>query len=273
MTKIDERAQGLKRVSCPVGFSWANLKAELRAIWESNIKVWKIELAYPISFLRHCIQPLVMLLPFLLYGLVLIGGRYSETLQGFLGTVNPVDVVTYIFTGYMVMGFIGTAIWAMGFSIRREQWFGTLEAIYVTPTSRLSLVLGMALHSTMHQSISVGIEFLVIYAVFGLALNVQGILPALTIFVLMMFALYGLSPVAYPLAVLPNVVRQASGVFPTGAALTGMRSFLMEGYPSQGVGTIFLHLLALDAAWILFGILVFYLVDVYIRRRGSLGKY
>jgi len=31
------------------GFSWANLKAELRAIWESNIKVWKIELAYPIS--------------------------------------------------------------------------------------------------------------------------------------------------------------------------------------------------------------------------------
>jgi len=301
MTKKGEGMQGSKRVSCPVGFSWANLKAELRAIWESNVKVWKIELAYPISFLRQCVQPLVMLLPFLLYGLILIGGRYSEVLQGLLGTVNPVDVVTYIFTGYMVMGFIGTAIWAMGFSIRREQWFGTLEAIYVTPTSRLSLVLGMALHSTLHQSISVGIEFLVIYAVFGLALKIQGILPALAIFALMMFALYGfgilisalalflkegwivaeglysilmiLSPVAYPLAVLPNVARQASGVFPTGSALIGMRSFLMEGYPSQGVGTIFLHLLALDAAWILFGILVFYLVDVYIRSRGSLGKY
>ncbi|MCW4055765.1 MAG: ABC transporter permease, partial [Candidatus Bathyarchaeota archaeon] len=247
MTKKDERMQGFQKVSCPVGFSWANLKAELRAIWDSNVKVWKIELAYPLSFLRQCVQPLVMLLPFLLYGLVLVGGRYSEALQGLLGTLNPVDVVTYIFTGYMVMGFIGTAIWGMGFSIRREQWFGTLESIYVTPTSRLSLVLGMALHSTMHQSISVTIEFLVIYAVFGLALNVQGILPALTIFALMMFALYGfgvlisalalflkegwiiaeglysilmiLSPVAYPLAVLPNVARQASGVFPTGSAL------------------------------------------------------
>jgi ABC-2 type transport system permease protein len=242
-----------------------------------------------------------MLLPFLLYGLVLIGGRYSETLQGLLGTVNPVDVVTYIFTGYMAMGFIGTAIWAMGFSIRREQWFGTLESIYVTPTSRLSLVLGMALHSTIHQSMSVGIEFLVIYTVFGLALNIQGILPALTIFALMMLALYGfgilisslalflkegwivaeglysilmiLSPVAYPLAVLPNVARQASGVFPTGPGLIGMRNFLMEGYPSQAIGTIFLHLLVLDAAWILFGILVYYLIDIYIRRRGSLGKY
>jgi ABC-type polysaccharide/polyol phosphate export permease len=159
----------------------------------------------------------------------------------------------------------------------------------------------MALHSTMHQSISTGIEFLAIYTVFGLALNIQGILPALTIFALMMFALYGfgilisalalflkegwivaeglysilmiLSPVAYPLAVLPNVVRQASGAFPTGPALVGMRSFLMEGYPSQRIGTIFLHLVALDAAWILFGILVFYLVDIYVRSRGSLGKY
>ncbi|UCE43941.1 MAG: ABC transporter permease [Candidatus Bathyarchaeota archaeon] len=301
MTKEDREKQGLKPVSCPVGFSWANLRAELRAIWESNVKVWKIELAYPISFLRECIQPLVMLLPFLLYGLVLIGGRYSEALQGLLETASPVDVVTYIFTGYMVMGFIGTAIWAMGFSIRREQWFGTLESIYVTPTSRLSLVLGVALHSTLHQCISVSIEFLVIYAVFGLGLKIQGILPALTIFALMMFALYGfgvlisalalflkegwivaeglysilmiLSPGAYPLAVLPNVVRQVSGVFPTGPAMIGMRSLLMDGYPPQAIGTIFLHLLALDAAWILFGILVYYLVDIYIRRRGSLGKY
>lgn len=301
MTKTNKKKQELQHVSCPTGFSWANLKAELRAIWESNVKIWKIELAYPISFLRQCIQPLVMLLPFLIYGLVLIGGRYSEPLQELLGTVNPVDIVTYIFTGYLIMGFIGTAIWAMGFSIRREQWFGTLESIYVTPTSRLSLVLGMALHSTIHQSISTGIEFIAIYAVFGLALKIQGILPALTIFALMMLALYGfgilisalalflkegwvvaeglysilmiLSPVAYPLAVLPTIARQASGIFPTGPALIGMRSFLMEGYPTQGLCPIFLHLLALDAAWILFGILVFYLADIYLRSRGSLGKY
>ncbi|NIP67361.1 ABC transporter permease [Candidatus Bathyarchaeota archaeon] len=301
MTETDHSRQVPKKVSCPGGLSWANLRAELRAIWESNVKVWKIELAYPLSFLRQSVQPLVMLLPFLLYGLVLVGGRYSEPLQGLLGTVNPVDVVTYIFTGYMIMGFIGTAVWGMGFSIRREQWFGTLESIYVTPTSRLSLVLGMALHSTMHQSISTGIEFLTIYVIFGLALKIQGILPALIIFALMMFALYGfgvlisalalflkegwivaeglysvlmvLSPVAYPLAVLPNIVRRVSGAFPTGPALVGMRSFLLEGYPPQRMGGVFLHLLALDGAWILFGILVFYLVDAHVRSRGSLGKY
>jgi len=253
------RGHRLRETTCPTGFNWTNLKAELRAIWECNVKAWKIELAYPISFIRECISPLIMLLPFLIYGLVLIGGRYSENLELLVGTG---DVVTFLFTGYLIMGFIGTAVWAMGFSIRREQW---------------------------------------IYLIFGIALKIGGILPALGIFALMMLALYGfgilvsalslvlkegwivaeglhsimmiLSPVAYPLIVLPNLAQQVSVVFPTAPALVGIRAFLMENYTPEVVGNIFLHLLALDIAWILFGIFVFHLTDIYVRRRGGLEKY
>lgn len=298
MKKADQKGGRLKEIKCPTGFTWSNLKAELRAIWESNIKAWKIDLAYPISFIRQCLSPFIFLLPFIIYGLAIIGGRYSENLEKLVGTG---DVVTFIFTGYMIMGFIGTAVWAMGFSIRREQWFGTLESIYVTPTSRLSLVLGMALHSTMHQSLGTLIEFAAIYLIFGLALQIQGILPALVIFALMMFALYGfgilvsalslvlkegwivaeglhsimmiLSPVVYPLIVLPNIAQQMSAIFPTAPALVGMRAFLIENYTPEVLGNIFLHLLALDAAWILFGIFVFHLTDLYVRKKGSLEKY
>ncbi len=287
-----------RKVPFPSGFTVANLKAELRAIWESNVKEWKLELAYPVGFLRSLIEPIVFILPLLLYGLVLVGGRYSENLKQLVGTG---DIVSFIFVGYMIMGFIGTAARAMGFSIRREQWFGTLESIYTTPTNRLSLVLGMALHSTVHQSISTSIELTVIYAVFGVALKIQGILPTLAIFALMMFALYGfgifvsalgvilqegwivaeglqsimtlLSPVTYPLAVLPNFARQMSTVFPTAPALEGMRSFLIEDYTLKTVGNVFLHLLALDIAWIIFGVIIFYLIDRYVRGRGTLGKY
>lgn len=298
MNKNRVKGHELGEVTCPTGFNWTNLKAELRAIWESSIKAWKIELAYPISFLRQSVSPLIILLPFLIYGMVLVGGRYSENLERMVGTG---DVVTFIFTGYVIMGFIGTAVWAMGFSIRGEQWFGTLESIFVTPTSRLSLVLGMALHSTVHQSIGTAVEFAIIYAVFGLGLKIGGILPALGIFVLMMLALYGfgilvsalslvlkegwivaeglhsimmiLSPVVYPLVVLPTVAQQASAIFPTAPALVGMRVFLIENYQPEVIGNIFLHLLALDAAWILFGILVFHLTDIYVRKKGSLEKY
>jgi len=298
MKKPNDKTHRLREVSCPTGWTWTNLKAELRAIWENNVKEWKIELAYPVAFIRQCFSPLVFLLPFLIYGLVLVGGRFSENLLKLVGTG---DIVTFIFTGYIIMGFIGTAVWAMGFSIRKEQWYGTLESIYITPTSRLSLVFGMALHSTGHQAIGTLLQIVVIYSVFGLALKITGMLPALLIFALMMFALYGfgilisslglilkegwivaeglhsilqiLSPVAYPLLVLPTVAQQASSVFPTAPALVGMRTFLIEGYRPETVGNVFLHLLALSAAWILFGIFIFRLADVYVRKRGSLEKY
>jgi len=292
------REYRLREVNCPTGFNWGNLKAELKAVWESNVKDWKIEFAYPVSFIRQLISPLVFLLPFLLYGIALVGGRYSENLAQLVGSG---DVVTFIFTGYMLMGFIGTAVWAMGFSIRRESWFGTLEAIYVTPSSRLGQVLGMALHSTVHQTLGTIIQLIVIYFTFGLALKIEGILPALGIFALMMLALYGfgivisalglilkegwvvsdslysimtiLSPVAYPLIVLPTVAQQASALFPTAPALIGMRSFLIENYHAEAFGNVFLHLLALGAAWILFGVVVFRLTDVYVRKRGLLKKF
>jgi len=288
----------MRQVNCPTGFNWSNLKAELKAVWESNVKDWKIEFAYPVSFIRQLISPIVFLLPFLIYGLVLVGGEYSENLALLVGTG---DVVAFIFTGYMLMGFIGTAVWAMGFSIRRERWFGTLEAIYVTPTSRLGQVLGMALHSTIHQIFATVIQLIVIYLTFGLALKIQGVLPALGIFALMMLALYGfgivisalglilkegwvvsdslysimmiLSPVAYPLIVLPTIAQQASALFPTAPALIGMRSFLIEGYQAEAFGNVFVHLLILGAAWILFGIIVFRITDGYVRKRGMLTKF
>lgn len=298
MTKTDKKKTRLGEVRCPTGFTWSNLKAELRSIWASNIKAWKIDLAYPISFLRQCLSPLIFLLPIIIYGISLIGGRYSEPLEKLVGTG---DVVTFIFTGYVVMGFIGTSIWAMGTSLRREQWFGTVESIYVTPTSRLSLVLGMALHSTIHQTIGTLLEFVAIYLLFGFTLQIQGVIPALVIFGLMMFALYGfgilvsaltlllkegwivaegihsiiriLSPIAYPLVVLPTIAQQASQILPPAPALMGMRTFLIENYTAEKMSNVFLHLLALDAAWILFGILVFHLIDIYIRKKDELGKY
>jgi len=299
MEKLRDRKYLSRKVACPVGFTLANLKAELRAIWECNIKEWKIELAYPISFVRACVEPVIFLLPFLVFGLVLVGGQnFSKVLETSVGTG---DIVTFIFSGYMIMGFIGTAVWAMGFSIRKEQWYGTLESIYVTPTNRLSLVLGMALHSMVHQSIGTILEFGVIYAIFGFALKIEGILPALAIFALMMFALSGfgifisaltlilkegwivsegfhsiimiLSPVAYPLLVLPNVAQQASLLLPTTPGLIGMRTFLLQDYRPEIVGNVFLHLLALDVAWMLFGVTIFYLIDIYIRKSGTLGKY
>jgi ABC-type multidrug transport system permease subunit len=288
----------LREVKCPHGFNWSNLKAELRAIWECNVKGWKLDFAYPVNFVRKLLYPIVYMLPYFLYGLVLIGGRYSENLASLVGTG---DVVSFIFTGYILMGFIGTALLAIGSSMRNEQWFGTVTGVYVMPASRLGQVLGMALHSTIQNCICTLIQFIFVYVVFGLVLNIEGLLPALGIFALMMLALYGfgiggsvlilllkegwvvyeviysvmsiLSPIAYPLTVLPTLAQQASAIFPTAPAMIGMRTYLMPGYQPEVVSNVFLHLLVLAGLWILFGVLMFNLMDKYMRKRGLLEKF
>lgn len=67
-------------------------------------------------------------------------------------------------------------------------------------------------------------------------------------------------------------MQQVSKVFPTAHALIGMRSFLIENYTPEVIGNVFLHLLALDVAWIVFGVLTFSFTDAYVRKRGTLEK-
>jgi hypothetical protein len=62
-------------------------------------------------------------------------------------------------------------------------------------------------------------------------------------------------------------------VFPTATALIGMRTFLIENYTPEVIGNVFLQLLVLDLAWIIFGIIIFSVTDMYVRKRGTLGKY
>ena len=132
-------------------------------------------------------------------------------------------------------------------------------------------------------------------------MNFEGILPALLIFGLMLFALYGfgiviaalslilkegwivsdsfysimtiLSPVAYPLTILPTLAQQASAIFPTAPALIGMRTFLIENYVPEVITNVFFHLTALSIIWIIFGIFIFHITDKYVRKRGMLKKF
>jgi len=52
-----------------------------------------------------------------------------------------------------------------------------------------------------------------------------------------------------------------------------MRTFLLQDYRPEVVGNMFIALLLLYSAWILFGSFIFRLTDIYVRKRGSLEKY
>jgi ABC-2 type transport system permease protein len=269
-----------------------------RAINAENIKEWKIELTYKPDFIRQFFEPFVYLFPYFLYGFALLGGRYSEHLRSITGIS---DMVAYTFIGYLFIGFLNTACWAMGFSLRKEQWFGTLETIFVAPVPRWVYVAGMALHSTCHQGLIMLIQAVVITTFFAIVLQMSGMFVTLAVVLLMLLGLYGLgiivagltialkqwwvvsealstlivvvTPIAYPLAVLPIVLRKASMFLPTTYGIIGVRHLLLGEELVVSMPTIFLRLTLILIVWLTFGMIVFLIMDRYGRRKGSLSIY
>ncbi len=269
-----------------------------RAIWAENIKEWKIELCYKADFARTLIDPVIFLLPYLLYGLALVGQRNSESLRQLVGTS---DIITFVTLGYIFIGFMNMALWAMGFSLRKEQFFGTLESVFAAPVPRWVFTLGMACHSVMHQGLIIAVQLVAIFAIFSITVSPAGILPSLAIVGVMLVALYGIgmmmaattlifkqgwivseilasvvmviTPIAYPLAVLPVFMQKAAMAVPTTYGILGVRHFLLGEEMGFSVGTAFLRLSVLCVAWVAFGLLVFAVIDRWTRRSGTLSHY
>ena len=273
----------------------------LRAINAENIKEWRIEWKYKPDFFRQFIGPFIYLMPYFLYGIAVLGGRFSEHLRSLTGVS---DMIAYTFIGYLIMGFLNTACWAMGWSLRKEQWYGTLDTVFAAPVPRWVYVAGMAFHSTLHQGIIMMFQAFIISLVFAISFKTTGttgVLSVLFIVALMLFSLYGLgvliagltiglkqwwvlsetlstlmvivTPIAYPLVVLPIFLRKVSLFLPTTYGVMGVRHLLLGEHISFDLGTIFLRLSLILVVWVTFGMGVFLLMDRYGRKKGFVSLY
>jgi len=270
----------------------------IRAINAENMKEWRIEWKYKPDFFRQFLAPFIYLLPYILYGVALLGGRYSDHLQSLTGVR---DMVAYTFVGYLILGFLNTACWAMGWSLRKEQWYGTLDTIFAAPVPRWVYVAGMAAHSTCHQGLIMIFQAAVITFFFSIIFKTSGILPMLLIVVLMVIGLYGLgvliagltiglkqwwvisealstlmvivTPIAYPLAVLPVFIRKISLLLPTTYGVLGVRHLLLGEQLELELGSIFIRLGIILVVWVAFGLGIFAIMDKYGRKKGFVSLY
>jgi ABC-2 type transport system permease protein len=137
--------------------------------------------------------------------------------------------------------------------------------------------------------------------IFNLLIDTSGLIPAMGVVALMLVALYGIgmmvaslalifkagwiiaealhsvisvvTPIAYPLAVLPIFLRKASYFFPTTYGVLTIRHFLIGEDMGFSVGTSLFRLSLLCVAWAAFGLFIFSVVDRKTRREGTLGHY
>ena len=273
-------------------------KAELRAASAIAIKQWQVEFSYPLSVLWFILMPFLWFIPSLIAGAAVAGGSESAYLSELAGTT---DWLTYIAIGSAFTGLAVSLIWGTGFALRREQNVGTLETLMTTPMRRDTLVWGSTLHNIQHGGLGVVLQLGVSIILFGINLNLWGVLPALGIIGLSIIGLQGLvfavvcivllakqawmvveflssilfliAPMTYPIAVLPPILQYISYGSPLTWSVEGFRGFLMGALTGPMLLTTIVALIILDVIFITLGVLLFSRAERYVRSKGALSQF
>ncbi len=272
------------------------LTEEWRAIRATIRKRWQISLRYPLSFIFWTLSPILFLLPMLIYSSFIAGGRYSENLRELAGTA---DVWLFVGIGLVTMRFVLAIMWESTYSIREEEFLGTIEAVYVAPISRFSMILGNTLFSAQRASFVLAIQLLAVWVIFpevtvvgifcalgyaiiaivfvqGLAMILSGIVLTLKqgwkIIFTMEMLLGIITPAAFPLDILPQTIRSISIWSPFTIIIEGFRKSILEGMPPHILRDI-TYLTITSMGIYLIGLFSFYRMERSLRERGLIGKY
>jgi ABC-2 type transport system permease protein len=254
---------------------------------------------YPGQLALEIIIPIVFAAMPMLLGRASAGGDAAANFQANTGTTN---YVAYLLIGANVFSLVSNAFWHIAHWLRFEQETGTLESIYLSPTSSLTLTGGVALYSVLRGLITGTLAYLAGCLVFGVnpfqgdvllavVFILVGLLPlyslallfgALVLKVKESNALIGLMQwvvsflmgIFFPVAALPLAVRWIALLFPPTWMTNGVRSALL------GVGYFFGHwYLDLAVLWgflflaPMFGVWVFRRVEQNVQRNEGMGQF
>lgn len=254
---------------------------------------------YPGQLMMDFVTPIILAAMPILLGRATAGDQAAAIFEANTGTANYVG---YMIIGSSAFAIVSYAFWHVAYWVRWEMETGTLEAIYLTPTSRLWVASGVALYSMVRSvATTLGSYFLGSWI---LGVNpFQGELLLAFVFILVgVIPLYGvallfgalvlklkdasalinmmqwvvsfLMGVFFPIAIFPPVVKFISLAFPPTWMTNGVRSALL------GVGYFFgewyLDLAMLGVFLViapLVGYQLFHRVENGIRRNEGVGQF
>lgn len=254
---------------------------------------------YPGQLVTDFVIPIVFAAMPILLGRATGGEQAAAVFEANTGTANYVG---YMIIGSSAFAMVSYAFWHIAYWVRWEMETGTLEALYLTPTSRLWVAGGVALYSLVRSLISatvayflgswilgtdplqgellLALVFLLVGAVplYGVALFFGALVLKLkdanALISLMQWVVSFLMGIFFPIAIFPPAVKLLALAFPPTWMTNGVRSALLgvgyffgEWYLDLGVLWAFMLVMPL------LGYQVFQQVERGIRRNEGVGQY
>jgi len=276
------------------------LAADLRAFVAAARKELRQQRRYPTLFLGLLFWP--VLLP---ASWVLMGHAYSgndpAALAAFAERAGSPDVAGFVFVGYAMYMWLSSLLWGSGTALRQEQMRGSLEAVFVTPASRLVPLFGPGVAMLIPMSLTFVIMGVALWAFFGVVPPLAAVLQAAVVVITGVPALYAIGTlfaasvlrfgevgpvvqlvrgmfvlacgITFPVAMLPLWAQVWAWLMPPTYIVEDLRRILLRGANLADLGPHIAIVLTIAALIALLAVFVFRALETSARRSGMLGRF
>ena len=260
-------------------------------------KDWKVFWRYPLNAVSNIFQPIIWITP-----IYFMGKAFSTNGQaiGFAQYSGTGDYMSFILLGTVLSNFILTVFWGMGFALKEDMDAGVLESNWLTPVSRLLILVGRTLTSLLTTTITSLFMLAIAGVLFGfrptgntlaafltaipMLLGLYGFGFAFAGIVLLMreantlvdvssFLVQGLSGANFPVKSLPYWLIPISLMLPLTYGFDAVRGWLLKTNTLLPLQTEVALLIVFMFVMLWFGAWVFYRVERKVRTLGTLGQH
>jgi len=276
-----------------------NLISRLRALQAVSRREWLIFVRYPSWMIQLFIWPLIFPLSFILTGRALSGPDASG-LQAFTSLSGANDFAGYVIVGTTIWMWQNVVLWNIGFALRNEQWRGTLESNWMTPTWRFAYLLGSSFPQIIAMVLFLAVttvEAILIYGVrfhgspwlillmiaacipsiYGLGFAFASIVISAREANAFVFLVRGLvmifCGIAYPISLLPGWMQGIADWLPQTYMINGIRLASLSDASLVDLLPDLRALVLFGVFWLVVGYLAFVWMERRARRTGAIGQY
>ena len=272
-------------------------RSHLRALGAIALNDWKHFWRYPLNALSRALEPLVWIAPLYFMARAFSVDGQAQGLAAYTGSG---DYMSFVLLGTVLINFILSVFWGMGFSLKNDMDTGVLEANWLMPMPRLLLLIGKTLNSLLTTSLTSTVMLTLAALLFGFR-PTGSALAAVLIAVPMLLGLYGFgfafaalvlvlreantlvdvssfivqtfSGANFPVQALPRWLLPLALAIPTTYGLDAIRGLLLGTNTLLPIATEIGLMLVFMVVMIVLGWSAFAALERRVRQKGTLGQY
>ena len=217
------------------------------------------------------------------------------------GTVDTQFLMTYLLVGALLWNYLSMLFDVLSETVSWERWEGTIEYTFMSPSSRITHLLGMGFYAVVYGILQTALTLGVCMAFFDLDLSNANYLGALLVLAVASVSLVGFGVVAavlpllspekgqqvsyivssvlllvsgvyYEVSVLPEWMQAIATVSPVTYALEGSRAALQDGAGISELWESIRVLIVMGVVFVPLGLFVFHLGERYAKKTGKLKR-